>query len=635
MTNTNREIGGYRLVRQIGAGGMGSVWEAVDGGGQRVALKILHPAIAHDPVSRERLRREAHIINCIKSHGVAHVLDLEVDSEQPFVVTELIDGPTLARDVTANGPWNREDLADLADWLRRILTELHASGVLHRDIKPSNIMISAQGPVLIDFGIAQMANDERFTSTGLVTGTPGYLAPEVIAGDEPSPMTDWWAWAAVLVFCATGRQPFGTGSIEAIIARVSTGQADVKGVDEQIRLCLLSALRPDPARRTIPETVVAGLSADPEDFNPAAFAEPATQPLFGDTDLLPQGGNNDGTEFLYSRGRTTVLPEGQVLDDQGAVGQGPLGYGAAERTAVMPHEDVVGAGHDGAYPGDGDSTQGVHGNYLPPAPGYPGEDVHGRLAGTGAGLGAGAGAGSIAYQAEDSAAEGGFHTQDMPEQVGWHTPYRPSTAKHAPVTGFLEAVLLSGLAIVTRGAAIYIVPIVLVCIGIVGYVRRRTQYKRMNRGYASPGDISSSLMKTPLYLVRSLFAVAGAAIVSGFVAFFGWLGVQYFIFGTVSWPRLQQAWGFPSELNPQQVLWLWIVLGVGLLVAWWFPAGSMYRNGSRYLHDLVIQHWSVRLIVIGVLIAVIVSTAISLNVVHEISQFLTHIMSAMRQEPLG
>ncbi|MDK6486572.1 protein kinase, partial [Streptococcus agalactiae] len=118
-------------------------------------------------------------INKVRSDAVARVLDLETEGADAFIVTEFISGPTLAQDIREAGPWSGDDLVDLADRLAAALRQLHQSGVIHRDIKPGNIMVSARGPVLIDFGIAQLAGDERLTSTGLVTGTPGYLAPWV------------------------------------------------------------------------------------------------------------------------------------------------------------------------------------------------------------------------------------------------------------------------------------------------------------------------------------------------------------------------------------------------------------------------------------------------------------------------
>ena len=122
------------------------------------------------------------------------------------------------------------------------------AGIVHRDLKPGNVMLTDRGPVLIDFGIAQAADDVRVTSAGFVVGTPGYLAPELLADGAPSATTDWWGWAAMLAFAATGRPPFGTRPLEAVIARTRAGDVDLAGLDPDGRGA--AAGRPAPRPRT-------------------------------------------------------------------------------------------------------------------------------------------------------------------------------------------------------------------------------------------------------------------------------------------------------------------------------------------------------------------------------------------------
>lgn len=247
-------VGNYRLIRRLGQGGTSSVWQAQDQSGGKVALKMLHPAIATDQEARERLTREANAINRVRSEGVANIIDIETEGSEAFIVTELIDGQTLAQDVSENGPWDLEDLVDLAQSLAHTLQLLHAAKVVHRDLKPANVMVSQRGPVLIDFGIASVKGADRLTDTGLVSGTPGYLCPEVLAGKEPDEAADWWALAAVLLFCSTGRPPFGTGPTEAVLARVSSGGCQCVGANPQVAAILQRALNPDPALRPDPQT---------------------------------------------------------------------------------------------------------------------------------------------------------------------------------------------------------------------------------------------------------------------------------------------------------------------------------------------------------------------------------------------
>ncbi len=254
------EVGGYTVVAPLGSGGMGTVYRAVDGAGQAVALKLLHPYVSADPVARDRLRREVLALQRLHHPGVAAVLDAEADSADAFIVTDLVDGTDLDRWVRDHGPLGARELYAFAAGLRGTLRAVHAAGVVHRDLKPTNVLVTADGPVLIDFGIAQAAGAAPLTSTGLVLGTPGYLAPEVLAGGDPGPGADWWSWAAVLVFAATGRPPFGGGPVEAVVARARGGEVDVDGLGRRTAAALRAALAPRPAGRLDADGVVGVLA---------------------------------------------------------------------------------------------------------------------------------------------------------------------------------------------------------------------------------------------------------------------------------------------------------------------------------------------------------------------------------------
>ena len=255
------ELGGYRVLAPLGQGGMGAVYRAVDADGIGVALKLLHPHLS-DGSARDRLAREVAALQKVRHPGVARVLDAELDSAEAFVVTELVEGSDLAASVLIDGALGAGrlvELADLAEQLAVALEAVHAAGVLHRDLTPGNVMVTADGPVLIDFGIAQVVEDARMTSAGQVAGTPGYLSPELLAGAEPGPRDDWWGWAAVLAFAATGRPPFGVRPLAAVLARVRGGEPDLAGIDRRVADVLGGALRVDPTLRTSPRAVVAAL----------------------------------------------------------------------------------------------------------------------------------------------------------------------------------------------------------------------------------------------------------------------------------------------------------------------------------------------------------------------------------------
>lgn len=305
------EIGGYRVLAPLGSGGMGTVYRAVDADGVTVALKLLHPHLTADPDARARLAREVANLRKVRHPGVARVLDAEIDSTEAFVVTELVPGTDLATRVRERGPLPGPELVELAEGLRSALARVHALGVLHRDLTPGNVMIP--GPVLIDFGIAQDATDERVTSVGLVAGTPGYLAPEVLDGAEPSAAADWWGWAAVVAFAATGRQPFGPGPTPALLARVRAGEPDLEGLPAGTAAALAAALARDPAQRATPEEVVARLR-DPE-------APVATKVLAaGDvpaTRALPVGGGDAAAEDPVSGGADDDVDGYDETDEYG------------------------------------------------------------------------------------------------------------------------------------------------------------------------------------------------------------------------------------------------------------------------------------------------------------------------------
>lgn len=256
-------VGGYHLIEPIGSGGSGTVWRATDEGGAVVALKLLHPSLAHSDAARRRLLRETRLVNSVQGEGIARVLDIEIDALSPFVVTELVEGPTLEASVKGTedaDPFSSDELAALAVNLGGIIERVHAAGIAHRDLKPSNIILSEDGPVLIDFGIAQGEDDSRLTTTGGLQGTPGYVSPELLREVSPSVENwrqgDWFAWAGVLCFAATGRHPFGSGNTEAVLHRVFEGEVDVEGISPGLKLAFKRALAPDPDKRLTPTEVI-------------------------------------------------------------------------------------------------------------------------------------------------------------------------------------------------------------------------------------------------------------------------------------------------------------------------------------------------------------------------------------------
>lgn len=243
------QVYGYELVKCIGRGGVSTVYEALDPAGRRVAFKRLHPAVAAEPAARERLRREIAMLQRISGSGVAQIIDAEIAADEVFIVTELVEGLTLEKDVEINGIYTEEDLLRLGRELQQILENVHRAGVLHRDIKPANVMVGKAGPVLIDFGIAQLGEDTRLTQQGFLAHTPGYCDPQVLQGASPNKEADWWALAAVLAYAATGSAPFGKGNASAIMQRVLHSPPYLPGLSPILQAAFCQALAVDFTQR--------------------------------------------------------------------------------------------------------------------------------------------------------------------------------------------------------------------------------------------------------------------------------------------------------------------------------------------------------------------------------------------------
>ncbi|NMM98915.1 Serine/threonine-protein kinase AfsK [Bifidobacterium sp. DSM 109959] len=372
-------VGGYTLLSRLGAGAMGSVWRVRDDGGTVYAMKILRDSLADDSSSggmgraalqdpdlkpnitpRERLRREAMALKKVNHPGVCGIVDMELDDSLAFIVTELIEGRNLKDDVAVNGRYIGDDLERLARKLIEATKAVHAAGIVHRDIKPTNVMISASGPVLVDFGIAMGEGESHVTRTGLVMGTPGFIAPEIIEGAESDAMTDWWSVASVLAFAATGAPVFGTKPMMAVLEREASGNANLAGLPAGTMAAFRSALSPDRAQRCTPDQLLHAIMLDA--LNPAAWAGVAPGGESGA--MLPfDGGVRDGSvrdddnpRTLW-RGETPAdatvpLGDGQSaavtplaasattvpLCDSGGTGDSGV---PSERTAVLPDQAAV------------------------------------------------------------------------------------------------------------------------------------------------------------------------------------------------------------------------------------------------------------------------------------------------------
>lgn len=228
---------------------MGEVYLATNRRGGHVAVKMLRESIEDDPEARLRLDREVRALRRVESPYVAQVLDADLSGDRPYLVMEHIKGESLHDAVRRGGPLPEPDLIPLAQGLATALAIVHAAGIVHRDLKPANILVGADGPVLIDFGIAQVLDATRLTMTGTFLGTPGYAAPELFADETVGEPADVHAWAATVAFAATGRPTFGRGTVESQMYAILHGKADLAGVPAALLPLVRAALHRDPCRR--------------------------------------------------------------------------------------------------------------------------------------------------------------------------------------------------------------------------------------------------------------------------------------------------------------------------------------------------------------------------------------------------
>ncbi|MFJ7061652.1 protein kinase domain-containing protein [Streptomyces griseobrunneus] len=284
-------LGSVRLSGRLGAGGMGTVYLGRTPGGLTVAVKTVHEHLAAEPHFRERFRREAAAARAVTGAHTAAVLDADPESARPWLATAYLPGVTLRHAVAATGPLEPPAVRSLGAALAEALTDIHGAGLVHRDLKPSNVLITADGPRVIDFGIARAIGDHGLTGAGDVIGTPGFIAPEQITGAivTGAPRTrgavtgaaDVFALGAVLVFAATGRSPFGSATGAVLLYRAVHEDPDLTGVPDEVRELAAACLEKDPGRRP---TVARVLDATADPGAPLWWrAEPLRSLVLGET----------------------------------------------------------------------------------------------------------------------------------------------------------------------------------------------------------------------------------------------------------------------------------------------------------------------------------------------------------------
>jgi serine/threonine protein kinase len=294
-------VGPHRLLGRLGQGGMGTVYLGVSPDERAVAVKVLRDGFPDDD-ARRRFRAELQALRRVRGPHLVEVLDADVEADTPYLVTRFVPGTRLDDLVTRTGPLPLEDLHRVARGLADALSMLHAAGIVHRDLTPGNVLVLDGQPHVIDLGLATAADVTALTRSGLVIGTPGYLAPEQVTGSAVSPAVDVHAWGATVALAGTGRPPYGTGRPEAVLYRIVHAEPDLEGLPPSVADLVAAAMDPDPARRPDARALLSELGGP-------TSSPPVTVRLPHDVDattvLRAPGLQPDPTQFLT---RSAVEP---------------------------------------------------------------------------------------------------------------------------------------------------------------------------------------------------------------------------------------------------------------------------------------------------------------------------------------
>jgi hypothetical protein len=344
-----RQVGVYRLQSRLGAGGMGRVYLGSSPGGRAVAVKIVHPELARDPEFIRRFRREAEAAEAVSGAYTAPIVGAGPDDDPPWLATAYVAGPSLAELVARSGPLPEAAVWRLAGGLIEALQAIHVRGLVHRDLKPGNILIAADGPRVIDFGISRALHGTALTATCTAMGTPAYMSPEQAEGGEVGPPSDVFSLGSVLAFAATGLTPFGGGEPLAVIYRIAGGQPDLSRLPPALGALVARCLAKNPAGRpalhALMNDVTAGLASFPAPAPGQFWPEPVAAMAASAAGPFPAAAQGRGAPSAAARAPAahpaTVLAAGPARPTEPP--PAPGGPGAGPRRRSFSRWPLIGA----------------------------------------------------------------------------------------------------------------------------------------------------------------------------------------------------------------------------------------------------------------------------------------------------
>ena len=268
------QIGPWQIVNRLGTGGMGIVYMGTNGT-NAAAIKVVREHLLEDPTSRTRLAREVASLKKVKSSFVSEIVGSDVEGSPAWIATSYVDGPSLKVLIDSQGALDENAWRNLAAGLLQALSAIHKVNIIHRDVKPANILMSANGPRLIDFGISFSNESTSLTRTGLVAGTPAWLSPEQFENRVITSAVDNFALGSVLYYAATGIAPWGSddSSVAQVMRQILTADPHLEKLTDLPKEIIGGLLEKDPKKRLTAEGAMKLLKVSPENIS-LSYAPP-------------------------------------------------------------------------------------------------------------------------------------------------------------------------------------------------------------------------------------------------------------------------------------------------------------------------------------------------------------------------